>query len=52
MKNKIKKIISVTGDPASGMKILKVQTDKGLETIPGDWRMIDMIVEDFENENS
>lgn len=33
---------------SSGLKVLKVQTDKGLKTITGDHRMIDMIVEAHE----
>jgi len=48
MRNKIKKIISVEGSMSSGLKVLKVQTDKGLKTITGDHRMIDRMAEDIE----
>lgn len=42
------KIIEIFGHPLSGMKSLLIETEKGLEFVHGDWRMINIIIE---NEN-
>lgn len=46
MGTEIKSIIEIFEHPLSGVKGLLVEADTGIETVYGDWRMIDHIIED------
>ena len=40
------KIIGLEGHPLSGLRILWVESEKGIEPIFGDWRLLTNLVED------